>query len=149
MPGVDREGTPKHMMGYADAESAVRAKVERLEARVRELEAALDNLRTRCRAYADTALAEGARRWASKFDACAGAVAAALKGGDAAAEAAATGPERDLADLERLARRYTTTEPSDLKVFTIDGELCYATGSWDDLDVISRAEALALLKGAK
>ena len=30
-----------HMMGYADAEGAARAKVERLEARVAELEAAL------------------------------------------------------------------------------------------------------------
>jgi hypothetical protein len=41
--------TTAHMMGYADAEAAARAKVKRLEARVRELEAvAREAAKTRC-----------------------------------------------------------------------------------------------------
>jgi hypothetical protein len=94
-----------HMMGYADAEAAVRAKVERLEARIAEL------------------------------------------------EATATGPERDLADLERLAREYgETVRLGDLSIMPGWNPLRYfhpALGGRDCGGEGTRAEALALLKGAK
>ena len=73
----------------------------------------------------------------------------------AAAVAAAAGPERDLADLERLAREYgETVRLGDLSIMPGWNPLRYfhpALGGRDCGGEGTRAEALALLreKGAK
>jgi len=102
-----------HMMGYADAEAAVRAKVERLEARVRELEAETQRL----------------------YD---------------IAVATATGPERDLADLEMMAKKFDYHPVRQgVYVYWDDGQYVYRQSPMGNH--ITRADALALLreKGAK
>jgi hypothetical protein len=111
-----------HQMGYADGAAAARATVERLEARVAELEAALEA----AQAYADAYVAT------------------------------ATGPERDLADLERLARDNDGIAELRLAAWGLsvawqpDARTFGYFPAYDSpLEEYTRAEALALLKGAK